>query len=230
MEKESIGLFITEHPLKRVREALRLKADCGCAELMERKDGEWVKLGGMVAEAKKIRTRTGTPMMFATLDDLEGTVELVVFEKAMEAAEGALALDEIVLVRGRVDHKEAGKVCLVVQEAQRFTPSENEITRAKEEVAKAAVPPPALRLRLDAGRLPASVVDDLRDLIGRYPGDSEVVLEMQTRGGPRRLRLGEAFRVAARNAALMAEIDRLLPGATAVPAVAAVPEPAGAPA
>src|SRR4051794_20081700 len=230
MEKESIGLFITEHPLKRVREALRLKADCGCADAMERKDGEWLRLGGMVAEAKKIRTRTGTPMMFATLDDLEGTVELVVFEKAMEAAEGALALDEIVLVRGRVDHKEAGKVCVVVQEAQRFTPSETEITRAKEEIAKAAVPPPALRLRLDAGRLPATVIDDLRDLIGRYPGESEVVLEMQTRGGSRRLRLGEAFRVAARNAALMAEIDRLLPGATAVPAVAPVPEPAGAPA
>jgi DNA polymerase-3 subunit alpha len=231
MEKESIGLFITEHPLKRVREALRMKADCGCADVMERKDGEWIKLGGMVAEAKKIRTRTGTPMMFATLDDLEGTVELVVFEKAMEAAEGALALDEIVLVRGRVDHKEAGKVCVVVQEASRFEPTEREISRAKEEVAKAAVPPPALRLRLDAGRLPATVIEDLRELIGRYPGESEIVLEMQTRGGPRRLRLGEAFRVAARNAALMAEIDRLLPGATAVPAaVAPEPEPAGAPA
>jgi DNA polymerase-3 subunit alpha len=228
MEKESIGLFITEHPLKRVREALRMKADCGCAEVIDRNDGEWIKLGGMVAEAKKIRTRTGTPMMFATLDDLEGQIELVVFEKAIDAAEGALALDEIVLVRGRVDHKEAGKVCLIVQDAERFTPSENEIAKAKEQVAKAAVPPPALRLRLDAGQLPGTVIDDLRELIGRYPGDSEVVLEMQTRCGPRRLRFGEAFRVAARNAALMAEIDRLLPGATSLQvAAAAPPEPVG---
>ena len=62
------------------------------------------------------------------------------------------------------------------------------------------------------------MIEDLRDLIGRYPGESEVVLEMQTRGGPRRLRLGEAFRVAARNAALRAEIDRLLPGAAAAEA------------
>src|SRR4051812_34278389 len=215
MEKESIGLFITEHPLKRVREALRVKADCDCAELIERKDGEWVKLGGMVSEAKKIRTRTGTPMMFATLDDLEGAVELVVFEKALEAAEGALAPDEIVLVRGRVDHKEAGKVCLVVQDAERFEPWESEIAKAKERVAKAAVPPPALRLRLDAGRLPATVIDDLRDLFGRYPGESEVVLEMQTRGGPRRLRLRDAFPVAARHSALPAQIDRPLPGASA---------------
>jgi DNA polymerase-3 subunit alpha len=227
MEKESIGLFITEHPLKRVREALRMRADCGCADVPERKDGEWIRLGGMVAEAKKIRTRTGTPMMFATLDDLEGTIELVVFEKALEAAEGALAVDEIVLVRGRVDHKEAGKVCLVVQDAERFDPSAQEIERAKEEVAKAAVPPAPLRLRLDAGALPATVVEDLRELLGRYPGDADVVLEMRTPGGPRRLRLGEGYRVAARNAALKAELDRLLGAAVAV---AAAPAPEATPA
>ena len=60
MEKESIGVFITEHPLKRVREALRVKADCSIAEVAERKDGEWVKVGGMITEAKKIRTRSGS--------------------------------------------------------------------------------------------------------------------------------------------------------------------------
>ena len=59
MEKESIGLFITEHPLKRVREALRMKADCSCAQVMDQRDGEWVKVGGMITESKKIRTRTG---------------------------------------------------------------------------------------------------------------------------------------------------------------------------
>ena len=83
MEKESIGLFITEHPLKRVREALRLKADCTCAQVVDQRDADWVKVGGMITESKKIRTRAGTPMMFATLDDLDGSIEIVVFEKAI---------------------------------------------------------------------------------------------------------------------------------------------------
>ena len=122
MEKESIGVFITEHPLKRVREALRMKADCSVAEVADRRDGEWIKVGGMITEAKKIRTRSGTNMMFATVDDLDGTVEVVVFEKAMAAAEGVLVTDEIVLVRGRVDHKDANKVCIVVQDVERFDP------------------------------------------------------------------------------------------------------------
>ena len=192
MEKESIGVFITEHPLKRVREALVMKADCAVADVADRKDGEWIKVGGMITEAKKIRTRSGSTMMFATVDDLEGTVEVVVFEKTLAAAEGVLVTDEIVLVRGRVDHKDANKVCIVVQDVERFDPSEAEIEKAKAKYAETAAERQErpLCLRVDAGRLQATVIDDLRDVFERYPGESEFVLEMDTRAGLRRLRFG----------------------------------------
>ena len=218
MEKESIGLFITEHPLKRVREALKLKTDCSCAQFADQRDGDWVKVGGMVTEWKKIRTRTGTPMMFATVDDLDGSVEIVVFEKALAAVEQVVSADEIVLVRGRVDHKEAGKSSLIVQDVERFAPSEAEIEKAKEQVAKlaAAAAPVPLRLRVDAARLQPAVIDELRDLFERYPGDAEFVLEMDTRAGVRCLRFGDGFKIAGRNAALKAELDRVLGPALAV--------------
>jgi DNA polymerase-3 subunit alpha len=217
MEKESIGLFITEHPLKRVREALRLKVDCGCAQVAEQRDGDWVKVGGMITESKKIRTRSGTQMMFATLDDLDGSIEIVVFEKSLEAVEKLLAADEIVLVRGRVDHKEAGKSCIIVQEAERFAPSDAEIEKAKEQLARqaAAAEPVPLRRRVDAARLRPAVIEELRDLIDRYPGDAEFVLEMHTRSGLRCLRFGDGYKVAGRNGALTAELDRLLAPALA---------------
>jgi DNA polymerase-3 subunit alpha len=218
MEKESIGLFITEHPLKRVREALKLKTDCSCAQIADQRDGDWVKVGGMVTEWKKIRTRTGTPMMFATVDDLDGSVEIVVFEKALSAVEQVVSADEIVLVRGRVDHKEAGKSSLIVQDVERFAPSEAEIEKAKEQVAKlaAAAAPVPLRLRVDAARLQPAVIDELRDLFERYPGDAEFVLEMDTRAGVRCLRFGDGFKIAGRNAALKAELDRVLGPSLAV--------------
>ena len=151
-------------------------------------------------------------MMFATVDDLDGSVEIVVFEKALAAVEGLLAADEIVLVRGRVDHKEAGKVCIVVQDVERFDPSDAEIERAKERAAKLAaeaVPVP-VRLRVDAARLEATVIDELRDLFERYPGDAEFVLEMHTRAGLRCLRFGDGYKIASRNKALKAELDRVL--------------------
>ena len=212
MEKESVGIFISEHPLKRVREALAVKSDCSTAEVMNRRNDEWIKVGGMITESKKIRTRSGSTMMFATLSDLEGSVEIVVFEKALNAAEGVIADDAIVIVRGKVDHKEAGKVCVIVQDVDKFDPSDAEIEKAKAQVAKiAAQRPSAFKRRVDAAQLPATVIDDLRELFERYPGDMEFVLIMQTRTGERRLKFGDAYKVKAGDAGFKAELNGLLP-------------------
>jgi DNA polymerase-3 subunit alpha len=195
IEKESIGLFISDHPLKRVREALLAKADCACAGVMERKDDELITIGGMITGARKLRARSGSMLMFATLDDLEGAVELMVFEKTLAVAEAALQLDEIVLVKGRVDHKEGGKVIVLVQSVERFDPSDAEIERARENAVKAAEPPKPLRFMLD-GHLPASVIQDVRDVIQNFPGETPVELRV----GDRIVRFGPEYRVKARDA------------------------------
>jgi DNA polymerase-3 subunit alpha len=223
IEKESIGLFISAHPLKQVREALRARVDCGLAELADRKDGDWVTAGGIITAAKKIRTRNGDHMMFATLDDLEGSVEIVVFGKSLAEYEGALGVDSVVLVRGRVDHKEATKTSLVAQTVEPFEPSEEEIERAKREMATRRAGPPPLTLRLDAARLPASAIDDLKDLLGSFPGESEVVLELTlSAGDPRTLRLGNAFKVAP-TPTLRAELEQVLGSAVVRAPAAAAP-------
>ena len=217
VEKESIGLFISAHPLKQVREALRARVDSPLAELHERKDKDWVTAGGIITAAKKIRTRNGDPMMFATLDDLEGSVEILVFGKALAEYEGALGVDSVVLVRGRVDHKDADKTCLVVQTAEPFEPSPEEIEKAKVVAATRKLGPLPLHVRLDAAGLPASVIDDLKHLLANYPGESEVVLEVQMSGGdPRTLRLGPSYKVAP-TPTLRAELEQVLgPAALAV--------------
>jgi DNA polymerase III subunit alpha len=217
VEKEAIGLFISAHPLKPLREALRARVDCPLAALAERRDKDWVTVGGIITEAKRIRTRNGDHMMFATLDDLEGAVEILVFGKALAEHEAALAIDQVVLVRGRVDHKEAGKTCVVVQSVEQFAPSEEEILKAKvkagEDTARSkAQAQQPLRLRVDTTRLPTSAIEDIKHLIESFPGLTEVVLEMDTTEGPRRLRLGEAYRVAA-SPTLLAEFEQVLAAA-----------------
>ncbi|TML27515.1 MAG: DNA polymerase III subunit alpha, partial [Actinobacteria bacterium] len=126
-EKEALGMFVSDHPLKTVRAALRARVDCSLAELAERRDGEWVRVGGIVAQTKRIRTKRGDPMMFATLDDLDGQVEILVFGNALAGAEEALQADRIVVVRGRVDHKDATKTCVIVQEAEEFAATPGEV-------------------------------------------------------------------------------------------------------
>ncbi len=208
-EKEALGLFISEHPLKAVRSALRARVDCSLADLAGRRDGEWVRVGGIVAQTKRIRTKKGDPMMFATLDDLDGQVEILVFGNALAAAEGALQADKIVVVRGRVDHKDAAKTCVIVQEAEEFAPGAEEVAAAETKATTAAPRPRSICFRVDAARLPATILDDLKHLLVTSPGESEVVLEMRTATGARRLRLGNGYRVTP-SRALLADVHHLL--------------------
>jgi DNA polymerase-3 subunit alpha len=217
VEKEAIGLFISAHPLKPLREALRARVDCPLAALADRRDKDWVTVGGIIVEAKRIRTRNGDHMMFAMLDDLAGSVEMLVFGKALAQYETALAVDEVVLVKGRVDHKEAGKTCLVVQSVESFSPSEEEIEQARAKAdaaasrngnaARALAEP--VHLRVDASALSPSAIEDLRQAIEDFPGAAEVLLDVDTPTGTRRLRLGEAFRVQ-HTPTLRAELEHAL--------------------
>ncbi len=210
IEKESIGLFISAHPLKQVREALREVVDCPLAELAQRKDKDWVSAGGIITAAKKIRTRNGEQMMFATLDDLEGSVEILVFGKALAEYEGALGVDSVVVVRGRVDHKDADKTCLVVQSAEPFAPTREEVEQARASAVMRKVGPEPLLVRVEAAGLPDTAISDLKHLLASFPGESEVVLEFQlTSGDPLTLKLGPSYRVAP-TPTLRAELEHVL--------------------
>jgi DNA polymerase III subunit alpha len=208
VEKEAIGLFISAHPLKEVREALRAVVDAPLSTLAERKDGEWVTAGGIITQAKKIRTKKGDPMMFATLDDLEGAIEVLIFGKALAEYEGALGVDEVVLVRGRVDHGDKG-TSLIAQTVEPFRPSPEEVDAAREAAALLPQGPQPLTVRLDATVLPASIIEELKHVFGNHAGESEVVLDIQTSAGPRTLRLGEGYRVN-ETPSLRAELQSIL--------------------
>jgi DNA polymerase-3 subunit alpha len=213
VEKEAIGLFVSAHPLKPLREVLRARVDCPLSALADRRDKDLVTVGGIITEAKRIRTRNGDPMMFATLDDLAGAVEMIVFGKAIAEHEAALAVDQVVLVRGRVDHKEAGSTSLVVQSVESFSPSREEIERARSRADATARTATALanpvHLRIDASCLGAGAIEDCKQLIEENPGPAEVVLEINTSEGTRKVRLGETYRVQ-HTPTLRAELENVL--------------------
>jgi DNA polymerase-3 subunit alpha len=194
MEKETLGLFLSTHPLKEMRAALRAHVDCSLAEIGSRPDKSWVTVGGMIAECKRIRTRNGDPMMFATLDDLEGQVEMLVFNSAYEKNNAVIENDAVVVVRGRVDHKERGETKLVAQEVTIFEPDHEEVERAKLAAARAAAPKRVkLVVRDDA---PATFLEELMHVVRTFPGRDELLLQI----GERSLLLGEQFRIEAAHA------------------------------
>jgi DNA polymerase III subunit alpha len=193
-EKETLGLFLSSHPLKEVRPALRAKVGCSLADLADKQkypDGTSVTVGGMIAECKRIRTKKGDPMMFATLDDLEGQVELLVFNSAYAANADKVDVDKIVIVRGRVDHKEEGETKLVAQEVEAFEPTPAEVLAAAE---LAASEPVVRRLTIQVSPgVPETFLEDLREVVSHHRGDYELLLTV----GDRQLLLGPDWRVSA---------------------------------
>jgi len=206
MEKETLGTYLSSHPLAEVGAALRARVDCSLAELGRKPDGAWVTVGGIVVECKKIRTKSGSQMMFATLDDVEGQVEMLVF-KADEAESAAvIAPDAIVLVRGRLDHKDRGETKLVVQEAQRFEPDGAEIAAA---ARVASAPGGPFELTLVPNGLSPDFIDELKAVFEHHKGEAEVRLLMKTSAGVSTLRLGSEYRVRP-SSGLRAEIGHVL--------------------
>jgi DNA polymerase-3 subunit alpha len=178
-EKEALGLYVSEHPLAGVKDALRRKTDCRIAEVERRRDGEVVTVGGIVGALKQLTTKKGEPMVFLRLDDLSGSLETVVFNSVYASARELLEADRILVVKGRVDHKE-GETKLVALEIAPF-----EATPDRAEV----------RLKLDARTAPAGTIRELADVVQSFPGDAQVVVELETSVGPQTYVLGPQFRV-----------------------------------
>ena len=211
MEKEVLGTYLSSHPLSEVGPALRARVDCSLAQLGGKPDGAWVTVGGIVVECKKIRTKSGNQMMFATLDDVEGQVEMLVFKADQAESAQVIQPDAIVLVRGRLDHKDRGETKLVVQEAQRFEPDEAEIAKATK-LVPAAAPAGPFEVPIDLSRWSDELCEELKAVFEHHKGDQEVHLVV----GGRRYRIGERYRVKP-SGLLRSDLDELL-NATALAA------------
>jgi len=120
LEKETLGTYLSSHPLADVRDALRARVDCTLVELQNKAtllgDG-WRHRHRAEADPNKERR----PDDVRTLDDVEGQVEMLVFNSAYASNAETIDADAVVVVRGRVDHR-TRETKLVVQEAERFEP------------------------------------------------------------------------------------------------------------
>ena len=85
LEKETLGLYVSDHPLTPIRDQLRRKTDCAINEIERRRDGEIVLVGGIVSSLKQMTTKKGDPMVFAGLEDVTGSCEVVAFNSVVRS-------------------------------------------------------------------------------------------------------------------------------------------------
>ena len=126
LEKEMIGVYISGHPLEKYRDIIEkttnintlniLKINQDMEEFgktMEYKDNQNVKYAGIITKIKKKFTKNNTIMAFITIEDLYGTVELIVFDSVYHKSQQALIEENVVVVEGRLSIREDEPVKIV---------------------------------------------------------------------------------------------------------------------
>jgi DNA polymerase-3 subunit alpha len=194
-EKEALGFYVTGHPLARYSDAIKSFATCEISGLHERIDKEQVRICGIVAGLKELVTKKGDRMAFITLEDLSGSVEIVVFPEVYAAAIDLLKGEEPILVSGELD---------VGEEACKLLASDVVLLR---EVRKTMAR--RVRIRLTTPGLQETQMRELKNIIQRYRGDCAVLLHIVI---PNRsetvIRLPDQLKMAAAEEAL-ADVEAL---------------------
>ncbi len=195
LEKETLGLYVSSHPMKDIRHQVRREAGHLMSELGELPDGSITTIIGMVGTVKKITTKkSGEMMAFVTLEGLEGSVEIICFPAIYQENKELLVEDKVVKIKGRVDHKDEAETKFIPMAIEAFTP-------------RTGLEP--LALSVNGESFPRTVVEDLKRILSRFPGQCAVDMYVHIGDGARRLRFGDGFKVDPQ-ASLFAELKELL--------------------
>jgi DNA polymerase III subunit alpha len=191
-EKEMLGLYVSDHPLLSVGPSLAAATTSTIAELAELNDRSSVVVGGIVGAITRRWTRNGEPMIFFQLEDLEGSVEVIVFPKTVHDFGPLIVEDAILVVSGHLDHR-GDDVKVVAREIKELAVRDDSI----------------VRLAVPAQRLTPEVVSSLKSILRNHPGSATVFLSLADNGDTKTLKLGDDHRVEPRSA-LFAELKELL--------------------
>lgn len=202
-EREMLGLYVSDHPLSGLEHVLAAAADCSLAALMAddaRADGSMVTVCGLVTSLQRKMSKNGNPWAAVTLEDIDGSVEIMFFGETYLAYSTALAEDAVITVRGRVRRRDETMQLQAV-----------EVTLP--DVSAAESKP--VTITMPVSRCTPPVVERLREVLSDHPGVTEVHLRLTQPGRATVMRLEESLRID-RSPALFGDLKALLgPGCLA---------------
>jgi DNA polymerase-3 subunit alpha len=168
-EKESLGFFLTGHPLDRYRDLITMIRTTSSRDLRDLPGGERALIGGMVTAVKLTTDRNQRQMAFVTIEDPEGTAEVVMFSDVLEKSRRFIAENSVVVVEGRVSRRNGGDGKVLVNSV--LAVGEDQTPAWKE-----------VHVTIDLDHVGEDKVDELKGVLGGQPGDSRVFFHIRESG------------------------------------------------
>ena len=187
MEKEMVGIYISGHPLDEYKEYIKNTATISSNVLNEQSkeseeninnhidyDGKVVTVCGIITSSKILTTKSAKQMMFATLEDLYGSIELVIFPAVYQKFSHMLRVDSVVKVIGKVNIKENEKAKILVSFVDEINISKEKNKKESQENLKEK----KIYIRIPEGKsdMEQVVLDILKSLAKENPGNTKVCL------------------------------------------------------
>jgi DNA polymerase-3 subunit alpha len=205
-EREMLGLYVSDHPLLGLEHILAAATDCSVAQLVgsaveepERasrgdRDGQLVTVGGILSGVQRKVTRQGNPWAVATLEDLEGAIEVLFFPSTYQAALTMIIEDSIIVVKGRLDRREDQPKLVAMEVSVPELPTGEDGPFVVSIMEARCVPP---------------IVERLKEVLRTHPGHVEVHLRLLSGNRVKKIRLDDKLRVKP-SPSLLADLKQLL--------------------
>ncbi|GAA1378231.1 DNA polymerase III subunit alpha [Luteococcus sanguinis] len=195
-EREMLGLYVSDHPLQGLEHILEAERDLSIGNLLSPEGPRdlQVNIAGMITQIQRKQTKQGAIWAILSVEDLEASIEVMVFPKVYEQVAMSLATDTVVRIKGRVREKEDS---VEMQATELVLP---DITEG---------PSGPVTIQLAAGRCTPPVVAQLREVLGAHPGLTEVRLKLLSPAKATTFRLDDTLRVNP-SGPLMADLKALL--------------------
>ncbi|MFE7228381.1 DNA polymerase III subunit alpha [Nocardioides sp. NPDC057577] len=199
-EREMLGLYVSDHPLMGLEHVLANGTDCTIGQLMTdetRPHNTTVTVSGLVTGVNRRITKKGDAWATVTLEDLEGSVEVLLFPSSYQLAAPHLVEDSIIRVKGQLS-----------RDKDQPELRGQEVTVPDLTGGPGAAGGPVV-ISLPSTRCTPQVIASLRDVLTTYPGVAEVRLRLMTRDATRVMKLDDRLRVAP-TPELFADLKQLL--------------------
>lgn len=174
-EKETLGIFVSGHPLADVAEALARSGAISVRDLRNQEDDAQVKIAGLITGVRRTMTKAGAQMLIATVEDTTGAIECVVFPKQYGELQGRFIEDGIVTITGRLRMRERRGSTPGEEVPVELNISVNDVQPFDRNSVRLAPPPPAGWHVTVTAR---EQIDDLALLLSEWPGTTPLVLHI----------------------------------------------------